>query len=134
VRTLVLLHQRPALYDPDWTDGAVRRLVRDAEDAFEDLLDLSQADVTSHRPGVREGVLARIAELRARAAQLIAQDGEGPLLPKSIGNAIMQHYGIAPGPKVGELRGRLEQAVLDGLLPRDAAPQVYLEYLDRTQP
>ncbi|MFB3819583.1 MAG: HDIG domain-containing metalloprotein [Candidatus Methylomirabilales bacterium] len=131
VRTLVLLHQRPALYDPGWTDGAVRRLIRDAEDAFDDLLDLSQADVTSHRPGVREGVLARLAELRARAAQLIARDGEGPLLPKYVGNAIMEHYGIAPGPKVGELRGRLEQAVLDGLLPRDAPPEVYLEYLDR---
>jgi poly(A) polymerase len=132
VRTLVMLHQRPALYDPTWTDGAVRRLVRDAGEAFQDLLDLSRADVTSHRPGVREGVLARLAELEARAAELARQDGEAPLLPKGIGNAIMQHLGVPPGPKVGELRDRLEQAVLDGLLPRDAPPEVYLEYLDRT--
>jgi poly(A) polymerase len=131
VRTLVLLHQRPALYDPSWTDGAVRRLIRDAGEAFQDLLDLSRADVTSHRPGVREGVLTRLAELEARAAELIRQEGEGPLLPKGIGNAIMARLGLAPGPKVGELRERLEQAVLDGALPRDAAPEAYLEYLDR---
>lgn len=133
LRTLVLLHQRPALYDPSWTDGAVRRLIRDAGEGFQDLLDLSRADVTSHRPGVREGVLARLAELEARAAELIRQEGEGPLVPKGIGNAIMAHLGIGPGPKVGELRERLEQAVLDGLLPRDAAPEVYLAYLDRRE-
>jgi choline dehydrogenase-like flavoprotein len=60
VRTLVLLHQRPALYEGAWTEGAVRRLIRDAGDALEDLLDLSRADVTSHRPGVRDGGRVRI--------------------------------------------------------------------------
>jgi poly(A) polymerase len=132
VRTLVFMHQRPALYETGWTDGAVRRLVREAGEALEDLLDLSQADVTSHRPGVREGVLARIAELRARAAVLVAKDGQGPLLPAGLGTAIMARYGIPAGPHVGELKSRLEQAVLDGHLPRDGTPEEYLAYLDRT--
>jgi poly(A) polymerase len=131
VRTLVLLHQRPAMYDRDWTDGAVRRLIREAGEVRDDLLDLSQADVTSHRPGVREGVLRRIGELRGRMADLIAQEGQGPLLPKGIGQAIMAHYNIPAGPAVGERKDRLEQAVLDGLLPRDATPEEYLAYLDR---
>lgn len=131
VRLLVQMHQRPGLYDGSWTDGAVRRLVRDAGEALEDLLDLSRADVTSHRPGVREGVLARIAELRGRAAELIAQDGQGRLLPKGIGGLIMARYDLPAGPKVGELKGRLEQAVLDGQLPRDGPPEAYLAFLDR---
>jgi poly(A) polymerase len=131
VRTLVLLHQRPALYDGSWTDGAVRRLIRDAGEMFSDLLDLSRADVTSHRPGIREGVLARLADLQTRADGLIAKDGRAPLLPKGIGQAIMDHLGIASGPRVGELRTRLEQAVLDGELPRDGSPREYLMYLDR---
>ena len=131
VRNLVLMHQRPALYDRSWTDGAVRRLMRDAGEEFQDLLDLSRADVTSHRPGVREGVLERLAELESRAAELRERDGQGPLVPKNIGHAIMAHYRIGPGPQVGELRARLEQAVLDGELPRGAAPEAYLEYLDR---
>jgi poly(A) polymerase len=131
VRALVQMHQRPGLYDAGWTDGAVRRLVRDAGEALQDLLDLSQADVTSHRPGVREGVLARIAQLRARAADLIAKDGEGPLLPKGIGSLIMAHCGFPAGPKIGEIKGALEQAVLDGQLPRNGPPEAYLEHLDR---
>jgi poly(A) polymerase len=131
VRTLVLLHQRPALYDGTWTDGAVRRLIRDAGDALEDLLDLSRADVTSHRPGVREGVLVRLAELQARTAELIQKDGQAPLLPKGIGQAIMGHFGIAAGPQIGALKDRLEQAVLDGALPRDGTADEYLAYLER---
>jgi poly(A) polymerase len=131
VRTLVLMHQRPALYDGTWTDAAVRRLIRDAGEVLGDLLDLSRADVTSHRPGVREKVLARLAELRARAAELIRLEGEGPLLPKGIGREIMSRFGIEAGPQVGELKGRLEQAVLDGVLPRNAPIDAYREYLDR---
>jgi len=131
VRTLVLLHQRPALYDGTWSDGAVRRLIRDAGDALEDLLDLSRADVTSHRPGVRDGVLVRLAELQARTVEIIRKDGQAPLLPKGIGQAIIAHFGIAAGPRVGELKDRLEQAVLDGHLSRTAPPGEYLAYLER---
>ena len=132
VRTLVLLHQRPALYDRHWTDGAVRRLIHDAGEALEDLLDLSRADVTSHRPGVREGVLARLGELHARTAGIILKDGEAPLLPKGVGQAIMEHFGMGPGPRVGQLKGRLEQAVLDGTLPRDGRPEEYVAYLEQS--
>ncbi len=132
VRTLVLLHQRPALYDGTWSDGAVRRLIRDAGDTLQDLLDLSRADVTSHRPGVRDGVLLRLAELEGRTADLIRKDGQAPLLPKGIGQAIMAHFGITAGPRVGELKDRLEQAVLDGQLPRTSSPAEFLAYLDRT--
>jgi poly(A) polymerase len=125
------MHQRPALYDGTWTDAAVRRLIRDAGEILEDLLDLSRADVTSHRPGVREKVLARLTELRARAAELIRLEGEGPLLPKGIGREIMLRLGIAAGPEVGRVKDRLEQAVLDGRLPRNCPIEAYVEYLDR---
>jgi poly(A) polymerase len=110
------MHQRPAHYDGTWTDAAVRRLIRDAGEALEDLLDLSRADVTSHRPGVREAVLARLTELQARAAELIRIEGEGPLLPKKIGQEIMMRFGIETNPRVGEIKEQLEQAILDGLL------------------
>jgi poly(A) polymerase len=131
VRALVLMHQRPALYEGRWTDAAIRRLVRDAGEALEDLLDLSRADVTSHRPGVREAVLLRLAELDTRAAELVRVDGQGPLLPKGIGQAIMRHLGIEAGPRVGEVKRALEQAVLDGLQPRNGPVEAYGEFLNR---
>ncbi|MEK7221183.1 MAG: hypothetical protein AAB253_08295, partial [candidate division NC10 bacterium] len=87
--------------------------------------------VTSHRPGVRDAALARLAELEARAAELARKDGQGPLLPKGIGRAIMAHFGIEAGPPVGKLKARLEQAVLDGLLPRNGPSEKYVEYLER---
>lgn len=130
-RRLVLMHQRPALYEGAWTDAAIRRLIREAGEAWEDLLDLSRADVTSHRPGVREGVLARLRELRMRAEELIRRDGRGPLLPKGIGRAIMHRLHLPEGPGVGEVKARLEQAVLDGRLPRNGPIEAYLEYLDQ---
>jgi poly(A) polymerase len=131
VRGLVAMHQRPALYEGAWTDAAIRRLIRDAGDGLQDLLDLSRADVTSHRPGVREGALARLRELETRAAELIRVDGQGPLLPKGIGRAIMARLGIEEGRRVGEVKTHLEQAVLDGLLPRNAPVEAYLEFLGR---
>lgn len=131
VRSLVAMHQRPALYEGTWTDAAIRRLIREAGEALQDLLELSRADVTSHRPGVREGVLARLNELESRAADLIRLDGQGPLLPKGIGRAIMARLGITEGPQVGEVKAQMEQAVLDGLLPRNAPVEAYLEHLDR---
>jgi len=131
VRILVAMHQRPALYEGAWTDAAIRRLIREAGEALEDLLDLSRADITSHRPGVREGILARLGELQSRAGELSRLDGQGPLLPKGIGGAIMQRLAITEGPRVGEVKAQMEQAVLDGLLPRNAAVEAYLEHLDR---
>jgi poly(A) polymerase len=131
VRGLVAMHQRPALYEGVWTDAAIRRLIREAGEALQDLLDLSRADVTSHRPGVREGALARLRELEVRAAELIRLDGQGPLLPKGIGRAIMTRLRIGEGPRVGEVKAQLEQAVLDGLLPRNAPVDAYIEHLDR---
>jgi poly(A) polymerase len=131
VRSLVAMHQRPALYEGAWTDAAIRRLIREAGEALQDVLDLSRADVTSHRPGVREDALARLRELETRTAELIRLDGQGPLLPKGIGRAIMTRLGIGEGPRVGEVRAQLEQSVLDGLLPRNAPVEAYLEHLDR---
>jgi len=130
VRSLVLMHQRPALYEGAWTDAAIRRLIREAGEALQDLLDLSRADVTSHRPGVRDRALARLRELEQRAEELLRLDGRGPLLPKGIGRAIMDRLDLPEGPRVGEVKSRLEQAVLDGRLPRGGPIEAYLEYLD----
>lgn len=131
VRFLVLHHQRPSLYAPEWMEAAIRRFARDAGRHLENLLALSRADITSQRPEVRAEALRRLEELAARIRDLAEREGQGPLLPKGIGRAIMERFGLPEGPAVGRLKVRLEQAVLDGALPRHAHDAVYLDHLAR---
>src|SRR5260370_516125 len=63
VSKIVRLHMRANAYTPEWTDGAVRRLILDIEDNLADLLDLSRADITSNRADKLSRAAARVAEL-----------------------------------------------------------------------
>ena len=49
---LIEMHLRPLGYNPDWADGAVKRLVSDAGELLDDLLILSRADVLAQAPSV----------------------------------------------------------------------------------
>ena len=74
VSQLVAMHQRANGYEDDWTDGAVRRFVREAGDALEDLLDLSAADVTSKRQERQRAASSRVSALRERIERLRAEE------------------------------------------------------------
>ena len=73
VTKLVALHMRSNLYTSDWSDGAVRRFIREVGDSRERLLVLSRADITSYRPRRIEAGLVRVAELEARCQQLVGE-------------------------------------------------------------
>jgi poly(A) polymerase len=130
VAFLVRAHQRPGLYQPGWALGAVRRFVREAGSRLSDLLDLCEADIRGHHPDVQHEGLTRLQELRERAEALGPEIEQRTLLPTGIGDAVMQHFRIPPGPQVGAYRSRLEQAVLDGDLPQNGPIGSYLAYLD----
>jgi len=127
---LVRLHQRAASYGPEWTDSAVRRLGRESGTLMRDLLDLARADVTSRVPGRREAALARVDELEARWRQIQAEAALPPPLPEGMGRAIMERFGLAPGPEVGRLRARLIDAMDAGVLPRGASAEQCLGWLE----
>jgi poly(A) polymerase len=104
VRTLVELHGRPAAYDPSWTDSAVRRLALDAGDAWDDLLDLAAADVTSGREHKRMAAARRIADLRARFDNLQEQVELARLESPLDGNDLMRIFDRPPGPWIKEVK------------------------------
>ncbi len=131
IAALVRHHQRVTQYDASFSDRAVRRLARTLGQGFEDLLALGRADVTSRFAERRERALQRIAALRTRWQALAEQDAVPPALPAGLGHPLMAHLGLTPGPRVGALLRRLEAAVQMGLLPRGAAPEVYLQWLDQ---
>jgi poly(A) polymerase len=120
VALLVRHHLRPIQYRPDeWSDAAVRRLVRDVGDQRGRLLDLARADTrASSFPTV-----AGIDDLEQRMARLDAGGAVSRLRPPLSGEDIMRLAGgRPPGPWVGRVTRALEEAVLDGAIPAgDAA-------------
>ena len=78
VSRLVRLHMRANAYVADWTDGAVRRLILDADRVLPDLLDLSRADITSYRPEHVSRAVARVNDLRRAHPAAARGGGAGP--------------------------------------------------------
>lgn len=130
IHLLVLSHQRPSQYDPSWTDSAVRRFGVETREVLDDLLDLSRADMTTRYEGKRKRGHDLIDELAARAARIRELDARVPPLPKGLGLAIIERFGLRPGPRVGELRASVEAAVERGELEPQQDADVYLKWLE----
>jgi poly(A) polymerase len=86
-----------------WTDAAVRRLVEDAGDLLEDLLDFANVDVTSRHESQHELVRAETALLRQRIAQVRAEAIANAWRPVISGDDIMRRYDLKPSREIGRL-------------------------------
>ncbi|ACZ43739.1 polynucleotide adenylyltransferase/metal dependent phosphohydrolase [Thermobaculum terrenum ATCC BAA-798] len=120
VAKVVRMHTQANSYDPEvWTDGAVRRLVREAGDELEPLLALSQADITSYRRQKVEAGVQRVRELRERIQRLEEEAAIRELRPPLDGNDLMRIFGRGPGPWIKPLKNYLLDLVIDGQLAPD---------------
>ncbi|MBI5116523.1 HD domain-containing protein [Candidatus Poribacteria bacterium] len=133
VSALVLKHMRPNMYDDDWSDSAVRRLAKDAEGYVFDLINLSRADITSMRPETVRRGLSRLDKLEQRIKGVLEEDSKQPSLPKGMGNAIMERFGIPEGPQVGAYMGRLHKAIEAGKVEPGSDFEYYLKFLEETK-
>jgi poly(A) polymerase len=106
---LVRLHLRPVYYRSEWSDGAVRRLARDAGPHIDRLMALARADVgASAYPEPQ-----KLDELAARLATVLSERPTR-LAPPVDGEDIMRALGIPPGPAVGRIKERLGELIMDG--------------------
>ena len=115
VAFLILHHLRVGEYDENWTDTAVRRLLRDCGDHLEDLIALTEADKSASNlqmPSVD------IASLRARIDRVNAGLVGGIRSPLS-GKEIMKIAGMRQGATVGAAKAFLENKVVEGALRPD---------------
>jgi poly(A) polymerase len=119
VSKLVRLHMRANAYTAEWTDGAVRRLMLDSGDALADLLDLSQADITSYRADKVARAAARVQELAERCQRLKEEAERVPLKSPLDGNELMVMFGRGPGPWLRPIKDYLLGLVIDGALAPD---------------
>jgi poly(A) polymerase len=119
VAQLVGLHMRPNQYEPEWTDGAVRRLMRDAGPNLDRLLALSEADVTSQRAHKIAAARARVEALRRRCAGIAEQEEVAKLKSPLDGHDLMRLFDRPPGPWIKPVKDYLLDLVLDGELAPD---------------
>ena len=128
VRYLVLEHLRPAGYNPEWTDSAVRRLITEygSPRFFEKLMLLSRADLTTKNPKKRARAMARAAELEQRVAQVTKEDN-APKLPKGTMGEVLARSGKQPGRWLNVVREDMEANMASGGIPADRDIEFYVE-------
>jgi poly(A) polymerase len=119
VTRLVAMHQRINNYEGDWTDGAVRRFMREAGPALDDLFRLSRADLTTRREDKLRAAIRRLEELRARCDELQAQADVARLRSPLDGNDLMTLFARPPGAWIRPVKDHLLQLVIDGELAPD---------------
>jgi poly(A) polymerase len=122
VEALVRLHLRPVFYRSEWSDGAVRRLARDAGAQLERLMSLARADLAASAYPHPE----KLEELDARLGAVLSEQPSRLTSPVD-GEDIMRALRLPPGPAVGRIKERLAELVLDGEIePSRAALLAYL--------
>jgi len=126
VTGLVRLHLRPVFYKSEWTDGAVRRLARDAGPLLDRLMALARADIAASAYPEPE----KLDELQARL-DAVRKELPSRLAPLISGEEIMRIRRIGPGPEVGRIKQKLEELVLDGEIRPEK--EALIDYLSTHQ-
>ena len=113
VRRLVEMHLRFHTYRLGWSDGALRRYVRDAGPLLDRLNALTRADCTTQNPNKARILSDLQDELEDRIARLAEEENLAAIKPPLDGNQVMENLGISPGPVVGEALAYLLELRMD---------------------
>ena len=139
VQKLVRLHQRPiALVTEEVSDSAIRRIIVEAGEDLDDLLDFCRADITSRNEKKVRRFLNNYQALEARIKAVEERDNLRNWQPPVDGNLIMQTFQIKPGKAVGLIKNEIREAILEGIIPNEAAAavtfmhQIAPKYLDES--
>ena len=128
VQKLIRLHLRPIfLSSEEVTDSAIRRLIVQAGDDLNDLLNLCRADITSGNPDRVREHLKNFDFVMERVQEVVEKDELRNFQSPVRGDKIMETCELPPGPMVGKLKKAIEEAILDGKIPNEYAAA--MEYL-----
>ena len=100
-------------YNSNWSDGAVRRLIRRVgADNIESLISFRDADLLAHDRGDEDRPL--LSELKQRIKKITERPFPGVSRGLAIdGHRVMATLGLRPGPEVGRVLNALMEKVTD---------------------
>lgn len=127
IAIIIERHGRINAYTPQWSDRAVRRLIRESGTFLDDLLSFSGSDYTTRRRARQRRIAATLEHLAERIQRLRQEDLTEVLLPRGLGSAIARTFDLSPGPKIGKVIDDLKSRVERGELDRGASIEDLVE-------
>lgn len=131
VQKIVKLSSRPiSLIDENVTDAALRRLLFETGDDFEDLITLCKADITTKNEKKQKRFTKNFSLVEQKIKEVEERDKVRNFQPPISGEDIMKSFDLKPSREIGLIKNAIKEAILEGEIENnyESAQKYMIEY------